>query len=416
MGMTMTEKILKRASGTHKIRTGEYVTAKIDLAFVIDGSQVYKALKEANITEVWDVSKVVSIIDHAVPAPSIKVAEEHKIIRQGVRDFGIKTAYGERAGICHQVLVEKGHVMPGMLIVGIDSHSTTYGALGAAGTGIGYTEMAYVLKTGSIWLRVPETVKFNMIGTLEQKVMSKDIILYILGEYSAEVAQYKAIEFTGTGAHELSIASRMTMSNMGVELGAKFAFFEADEQTINFLRKKTNLPLESFKADSDAIYEHTYNIDLNSIEPQIALPHTVDNVKPISEIGEIKIDQAFLGSCTNGRLEDLEVAANILKGRKIHPDVRMIIIPASWEIYLEAIHKGLIDIFISAGALIGPPGCGPCLGNHLGIIGAGERCIGTHNRNFKGRMGSNEAEVYLGSPATVAASAVEGKIVDPRNY
>ncbi|MDD5638258.1 MAG: 3-isopropylmalate dehydratase large subunit [Atribacterota bacterium] len=416
MGMTMAEKILKRASGKSHIKAGDYVNANVDLAFIIEGAPIFEILKEANVNRVWDASKVISVIDHAIPPPNKYFAEQYKIVREMLREFDISTAYGERAGICHQIIVEKGHVIPGILILGNDSHTTTYGAIGAAGAGIGYTEMAYLLKKGSIWLKVPQTIKFNLIGKLKHMVMSKDIFLYIAGEYSSEVAQYKAVEFTGDGAHELSIASRMTMSNMGVEIGAKFAFFEADEKTLEFLREKNNLSLKTFKADPDASYEKEFNIDVSSLEPQVAFPHKVDNVKPISEVEEIKIDQAFLGSCTNSRFEDLEIAANILKNRKVHPSVRMVIIPASWEIYSETMHKGLIDIFINAGALIGPPGCGPCCGNHLGILGSGERCIGSHNRNFKGRMGSNKAEIYLGSPATVAASALEGKIADPRTY
>lgn len=416
MGMTMAEKILKRASGENTVKAGDYVNANVDLAFVIEGAPIFEILKEANVNRVWDSSKVISVTDHAVPPPNVYFAEQYKIVREMLSDFNISTIYGERAGICHQILVEKGHVLPGILIAANDSHTTTYGALGAAGTGFGYMEMAYILKTGSIWLEVPETIKFNLIGKLEDMVMSKDIFLCIAGKYTSEVAQYKAVEFVGEGAHELSIASRMTMSNMGVEIGAKFALFEADKKTLEFLGERNDLTLDTLKADTDANYEKEFEIDVSSLEPQVAFPHKVDNVKPISKIEEIKIDQAFLGSCTNSRLEDLEIAARILKNRKVHPNVRMVVIPASWEIYYTAMHKGLMDTFIEAGALIGPSGCGPCCGNHLGILGAGERCIGSHNRNFKGRMGSNRAEIYLGSPATVAASAVEGKIADPRNY
>ncbi len=415
MGLTMAEKILKQASGENSIKAGQYVTANPDLTMVGDGlADVYKIMKEANLNSIWNPSKVVNLMDHAVPAPTINLAEKYKTIRTAVREFGIKYAYGDRAGICHQVMAEKGHLVPGELVLGLDSHSTAYGAFGVAGTGIGYTEMAYVLKTGSLWLRVPETIKFNLSGTLSDRVMSKDILLFIAGKYTAEVAQYKAIEFVGPAAHELSIASRMTMCSMGVDLGAKFAFFEADEKTQEFLQKRTSRRIETLKADPDATYEKIYEIDVSKLEPQVAMPHNIDNVKPVSEIKDLKIDQAFIGSCTNSRLEDLAVAAEIIKGKQVHPDVRLIVLPASAEVYAEALKLGYIDIFVNAGALMGTPGCGPCCGTHLGILAGGERCIGTHNRNFKGRMGSNDSEVYLGSPATVAASAIAGRIADPR--
>ncbi|MBI4537206.1 MAG: 3-isopropylmalate dehydratase large subunit [candidate division NC10 bacterium] len=417
MGMTMAEKVLERAGGKAPVRAGQYITAKPDLVFMGDGlADVYTILQEANVGSIWDASKVVSLMDHAVPSPTIGLAEKYKTIRTAVRELGIATAYGERVGICHQALPEKGHVIPGEFILGLDSHSTTHGAFGAASTAIGYTEMAYVLKTGALWVRVPETIKFNILGELSPRVMSKDVLLHIAGRYSVEVAQYKAIEFTGPTARGMSVAGRMTMSNMGVELGAKFAFFEADEKTLAFLRQRTQRPVGLFGADADARYESVHEVDVSALEPQVSLPHRVDNVAPISAIGNIKIDQAFLGSCTNARTEDLEVAAGILEGRHIHRDVRMLVIPASWEVYTEAMRKGLMEIFIRAGALIGTPGCGPCCGTHQGILAGGERCIGSHNRNFKGRMGSNDAEVYLASPATVAASAIEGCIADPRTY
>lgn len=417
MGMTMAEKILKRASDKQVAKPGDYVSVNVDLALLGDTFyKVYNILRKANITKIWDQSRVISLMDHGVPPPTIDIAENYKIIRQAVIEFGIKNHYGENTGICHQIVVEKGHIIPGMLVLGLDSHTTTAGAFGAAGTGIGITEMAFILKTGSIQLQIPKTIKLNLIGKLDYNVMSKDIILYIAGKYSSEIAQYKAIEFNGNIANEMSIDSRMTMSNMGVDIGAKFAFFEADEKTLKFLRKRTDQPIEKFKADSDATYEQIYDIELSNLEPQVAFPDKIDNVKPISEAVGIKIDQVFLGSCTNGRLEDLEVAASILKGRKIHPNVRMVIIPASKDIYLKALRRGFVDIFINCGALMCPPGCGPCGGTHLGVLGTGERCLGTHNRNFKGRMGSNEAEIYLCSPATAAASSIEGKIVDPRSY
>jgi len=417
MGMTMAEKILARASNQRTVTAGQYLTASPDVMMAGDGlSEVYKILKEAGVEKVWDPDRVVSLMDHAVPSPTINLAEKYKVIRTAVKEYQIQHAYGERAGICHQILPEKGHVVPGDLILGLDSHSTTYGAYGAAGTGIGYTEMAYVMKTGSLWMRVPETIRFNLVGKLARRVMSKDILLYIAGAYSVEVAQYKAIEFTGPAASDLSVSSRMTMSSMGVDLGAKFAFFEADEKTLNYLRGRAKKVIQKFGPDHEATYEATYDIDVSSLAPQVALPHAVDNVKPVSEIAETRIDQVFLGSCTNARTEDLAEAAEILKGRHVHPDVRMVVLPASTEVLLEAMNSGILDTLIRAGAIVSTPGCGPCCGTHLGILAAGERCLGTHNRNFQGRMGSNDAEVFLSSPATAAASAIQGKIADPRQY
>jgi len=419
MGMTMAEKVLARAAGRGEVKPGEYVTAKVDQVMVHEAfAAVYRIMKEAGIERVWDSSKIAILFDHSVPAPTVANAEAHKLIRQGVKKFGIESWYDMKAGICHQIMGEKGHIIPGELVLGTDSHSTTYGAFGAAGAGIGVSEMAYVLATGELWMRVPSTLKFVLKGDLPEGVVSKDIILYIAGKYTTEVAQYKAVEFKGTTAERMSIASRMTMANMGVEIGAKFAFFEADEKTLDYLlqyvREEARKRVGIFKADPDARYEQVYEVDVSRLEPQVAFPHDVGNVRPISEVGEVKVNQAFLGSCTNGRFEDLEIAAAILKGEKVHPETRLIVIPASWRIYLEALREGILETLIEAGAVVCNPGCGPCFGGHMGVLAAGERCIASSNRNFKGRIGSTEAEVYLGSPATVAASAIAGRIVDPR--
>lgn len=417
MGLTMAEKVLKRAGMVDAIKPGDYVTAHVDLVFLGDGmSDVYTIMKDAGIDKAWDPDKIVSLMDHSVPSPTIQLAEKYKIIREAVKKLGVRHAYGERAGICHQVLAEKGHALPGRLILGLDSHSTASGALAAPGTGVGYTEMAYIMKTGTIWLRVPETIKFNLRGKLNPGVMSKDIILKIAGDYTAEVAQYKSVEFAGGGARDLSIPGRLCMTSMGVDIGAKFALFASDDKTFEYLKGRTTEPLEHFGPDPDAVYAAEYDIEVASLDPQVAMPHKIDNVRDIHDVGDVKIDQAFLGSCTNARLEDLAMAAEIMKGRKVHPDVRMIIMPASWKEYSDAMHLGYMDTFIEAGAIVCNPGCGPCCGTHMGILGSGERCIGTHNRNFQGRMGSSESEVYLASPATVAASAVEGKIADPRDH
>lgn len=418
MGMTLAEKILARASGKDQVKPGEFITAEIDLAMCHEGlgMGVSDGLRGAGVKKVWDANKVVCLLDHYVPAPTVKTAEMHKQIRKDIKDFGIEQYYGESEGVCHQVLVEKGHVLPGRLIVGTDSHTPTYGALGAAGTGIGFSEMAYVLATGELWFRVPETIRFEISGELSPLVMSKDVILSIAGKYSTEVAQYKSIEFTGPATEKMTVASRMTMSNMSMELGAKFAFFEPDETTMTYLREITSQPLTPVKADADAVYEQTYRVDVTGLEPQIAIPYSVDNVKSVSEVEDVVINQAVLGSCTNGRLEDLRVAADILRGRAVHPDVRLLVVPASKTVYRKALESGLLNIFLDANAIICNPSCGPCFGQHMGQLASGEICVASINRNFKGRMGSEEAKVYLASPATVATSAIEGKIVDPRKY
>ena len=417
MGMTLAEKILARASGRSTVKAGDYVVASIDLAMIHEGMRgVYPILKEAGVKKLWDPERVVSIIDHWVPAPTVEAAVHHQTVRKAVEEYGIRHAYGEKAGICHQVLPEKGHVVPGDLIVGTDSHTTTYGAFGAAATGIGYSEMAYALATGKLWFRVPETLRFQMDGELPKGVMSKDLLLHIAGRYSAEVAQYKAIEFTGSTARKMSLASRMTMSNMSVELGAKFGFFEPDDKVIDFLNGRAKKAYSLIQPDLDAIYESVHRVDASILEPQVAFPHNIDNVKSISRVERVKIDQAFIGSCTNGRIEDLRVAAQILKGKKVHPQVRLIVVPASWEVYREALRAGILETLVDAGALICNSTCGPCFGGHMGLLAPGERCIASINRNFQGRMGSPESEVYLGSPATVAASALEGVIADPRNH
>jgi 3-isopropylmalate/(R)-2-methylmalate dehydratase large subunit len=411
----MAEKALARASGKGEVKPGEYVTANVDVAMSHEAvGGIFRILQKEGIEKVWDPKKIVLLLDHYVPATNVAMADLHKSIRGSVKKFGINNWYDMKAGICHQVMPEKGHALPGELVLGSDSHTTLYGALGCASTGIGVSEMAYVMGTGQLWMRVPTTIKFVLSGELMSRVMSKDIILYIAGKYTTEVAQYKAVEFVGPLADNLSLAGRMTVSNMGVEIGAKFAFFNADDKTLAFLNGRTAKPVSAFKADPDAAYEAIYEEDLSEIEPQVAFPHDVGNVRPISQAGEIPVQQAFIGSCTNGRLEDLEMVAGIVKGKKVHPDTRLIVFPASSEAYLEATRSGALATLIEAGGVICNPGCGPCLGGHMGLLSAGERCIASSNRNFKGRMGSPDSEVYLASPATVAASAIAGKITDPR--
>jgi homoaconitate hydratase family protein len=372
-------------------------------------------LLRLGIDRMFDPEKVIVILDHYFPAPNEQAARGHKIARELAERFEITHFLGH-AGICHQVLTERGHVLPGHLVFGTDSHSTTYGAVGAAGNGIGLTEMTYVLATGELWLRVPPTVRFVLEGELAPSLMSKDVVLHLAGRFGTEVASYRAIEYTGPAARAMTIASRMTMANMGVELGAKFAFFEADEVTRDYLRERVDEDVPLFGADPDADYEVVYTVELSGLEPQIACPHNPGNVKPISEVCGLPVQQAFLGSCTNARLEDFAVAARILKGRKVHPRTRLIVTPASQQVYLDATRAGYTETLLAAGAHITASGCGACPGGHNGIVAAGEVCLSSTNRNFRGRMGSPDSEVYLGSPASVAAAAVTGEITDPRQF
>jgi 3-isopropylmalate/(R)-2-methylmalate dehydratase large subunit len=416
MGQTIAEKILAAKSGEREVQPGQIVNAKVDVAMSHENAAlVKKHFEKLGLAHVWDPSRIVLIFDHRVPAESVKTATGHREVRRFVKEQQIKHFYDMKAGICHQVLPERGHVRPGELIVGTDSHTTTHGAFGAFATGIGATEMAAVWATGELWLRVPETIRIEVNGRFPEWIGAKDLILHIIGRLGADGADYKAVEFYGETIENMSIASRMVLSNLAMEMGAKAAIVPPDERTIRYVKARTDKPFEPVYADPDAEYAQEFQLDVSELEPQVAKPHQVDNVVPISAAAGTKIDQAFLGSCTNGRLEDLEMAARILKGRKVHPDVRMLVIPASWEVYLEALRRGLLEIFIEAGALVLNPGCGPCLGAHQGLLAPGERCISSTNRNFQGRMGSPEAEVYLASPAVVAASAVTGEIADPRD-
>ncbi len=418
MGMTMAEKILARACARQRVSPGDFVTAKVDLVMSNDAQfpGSYQALADIGLKRVFDADKIVVVIDHWVPAMSAAFAETHQLIRQYVKELGIRHFYDVGVGIEHNVVPEKGHVLPGDLIVGSDSHSTTYGALGAASAGIGLTETAYAMVKGQLWFQVPPTIRFELEGALAHGVTPKDLMLSLLGKFGTQVAQYKAVEFAGPVADSMSIEGRLTMSNIGSEMGAKFAFFAADAKTLAYLRPRTARPLQVFGPDADAIYEAVHRIDCSVIEPQVALPHKPDNVKPISELGDLPIQQAFIGSCTNARAEDLVRAAAILKGRKVAPGTRLLVIPASHEVMLEAMRNGSLAVMVEAGAMIGTPGCGPCGGGSTGVLGPGEHGIASTNRNFKGRMGSTESFVYLASPETVAASAVEGRIADPRKY
>ncbi len=416
MGMTLAERILARASGSESVRAGEFVVADIDLALLHDifAAQVFDMVRDVGYDTVFDSDRIVVVIDHLVPAPSAEAAAIHQRIREHVERLGIAAFYDAGEGICHQLLPERGHVQPGKLIVGTDSHTTTYGALGAGGTGIGTSDMVYALATGRLWFRVPETIRFEMSGDLQPGVSWKDVILYLAGRFGADAAQYKAMEFGGPAVAKADMSSRLTVSNMAVEMGAKFGLFASDEVTDTYLKEHAGAGAQPFEPDPDATYEAVHDISLVDLAPQVAMPHEVDRVGSVTEVEGLAINQAFLGSCTNGRIEDLAAAAQVLEGRHIATGVRLLVVPASRAVLQEAMRSGILGTLIDAGASVLAPGCGPCFGGHGGLLGPGERCIGTHNRNFIGRMGSAEAEIYLASPATVAASALAGHIADPR--
>jgi 3-isopropylmalate/(R)-2-methylmalate dehydratase large subunit len=415
--MNILEKILANASSKQQVSPGEIVEASIDAAMIHDltGPLAIKSFRMIGAKKVWDNNKVVIILDHLVPASSVISAGLHKTVRNFVEEQNIQNFYDVgRGGVCHQVMPEKGHVRPGEVIVGADSHTCTYGAFGAFSTGIGSTEMAAVFTTGKLWFRVPEVIKVDVTGKLPSMVTPKDLTLNIVGEIGADGAIYKGLEFGGSTIRNMTVDGRMVLCNMAVEMGAKAGIIKPDQKTIDYVKARTDKPFKAVKSDPDATYERVVDVDVSDLEPQVAVPHSVDNVKPVSEVDGVKVDQAFIGSCTNGRLEDLQSAAQILKGKKIARNMRLIVIPASQEIYLNALNEGLIKTFMDAGATIGNPNCGPCLGGHMGIMADGEACISTSNRNFIGRMGSTKSFVYLASPATVAASAITGKITDPR--
>jgi len=415
LGYTIAEKILKRASGSEKVEPGDIVNARVDVAMSHDNAAlVSKVFGEIGVEKVWDPSRIIIPIDHRVPANNIKTAEGHKKIREFVKAQGIEHFYDVKEGVCHQIMPEFGHVVPGSLIAGTDSHTTTYGAFGAFSTGIGATEMAALWATGELWLKIPETFKITLNGDLQPKVYSKDIILQIAGDLTAEGANYKAIEYYGPTMDSLSVGARMTITNMSMEMGAKAAIAPPDQKVFDYLKGRTSMEYESVFADEDAVYEKTLEYDVSRINPKIAKPHTVDNVCDVSEVAGTEIHQAVLGSCTNGRIEDLKAAAEMLKGHNIHKNVRLIVAPASRQVYLQAMEEGILQSFVRAEGMVINPGCGPCLGAHEGILAAGENCIASTNRNFQGRMGSTEAGIYLASPATVIASAVTGVITDPR--
>jgi len=415
MGMTLTEKILATASEKKEVEPGEIVTVEPTWVMSHDNSAaILLKFKKTGMKKVWNPKKIVIILDHTVPAPTAEYANNHTSIREFVKEQGIENFWDINTGICHQVMAEKGYDLPSAVIVGAASHTTTPGACGAFAAGIGRSEVAAIWATGKIWLRVPESYEIIVNGEMPKGVFAKDLALHIIGDVTASGAVYKAVEFKGETIRNMSIASRMVLTNMSAEMGAKNGIVEADKKTEEYLKNRARAPYEILHSDEDAEYEKKYEYDASDLVPKIAFPHTVDNVHDIDKAEGININQVFLGTCTNGRVEDLEVAARILKGKRINPDVRMLVFPASWEVWREADEKGILKTLAEAGAVIMNPGCGPCLGAHEGALADGEKCLSTANRNFKGRMGNPNAEIYLGSPATAAASALKGYISDPR--
>lgn len=411
------EKILAKAADLTSITTGEIINCKVDLAGINDlYLQTILSFYEMGGKKVYDPKKLIVFLDHYAPASTIAQAENQKQFREFCWDQGIDLLMDIDQGVCHQIIADKGLAHPGMVVVVTDSHTTTHGAFGAFGTGVGATDLAIIMMTGQLWFRVPEIIRINLEGKIPKGVYAKDIILDIIGKIGADYAVYKAVEIAGPVLKELSIADRMTICNMTTEMGAKTSYIQPDEITLSYLNDKVNQKYEIFTTDPGYQYAADLTFDVSDLKPQIAAPHSVDNVSPVTQFIGIPVNQAYLGSCTNGRVEDLAIAAKILKGKKIHPRTRFIIVPASKSVLLEAINKGYVQTLIEAGATFVTPGCASCLGTHEGLLAPGEVCITATNRNFPGRMGSNKANIYLGSPAAVAAAALEGKIVDPSGY
>lgn len=416
MGMTMTQKILAAHAGLNTVKAGQLIKAKLDLVLGNDITSpvAINEFEKAGFDQIFHKDKIALVMDHFTPNKDIKAATQCKQCRTFAQSFEISNYFdvGDM-GIEHALLPEKGLVAPGECIIGADSHTCTYGALGAFSTGVGSTDMAAGMATGEAWFKVPSAIKFNLTGKLNQWISGKDVILHIIGMIGVDGALYKSMEFTGTGLKNLSMDDRLCMANMAIEAGAKNGIFEVDEVTLSYIKDRVSREYTIYTADTDAEYEAVYEIDLSTIQSTIAFPHLPENTKTIDEVGEVVIDQVVIGSCTNGRLEDLATAAEILKGKKIAKHVRAIIIPGTQAIYKEAMKLGYAEIFIDAGCVFSTPTCGPCLGGHMGILAKGERAVSTTNRNFVGRMGHVESEVYLASPAVAAASAIAGKIADP---
>lgn len=416
MGMTMTQKILAAHAGLSEVAAGQLIRAKLDLVLANDitGPVSIRELEAAGFQDVYDKKKIALVMDHFVPNKDIRSAEQCKICRTFARKFDIEHFYdvGEM-GIEHALLPEKGLVAAGDAVIGADSHTCTYGALGAFSTGVGSTDLAAGIASGEAWFKVPAAIRFDLTGTLPPYVSGKDLILHIIGMIGVDGALYRSMEFTGDGVGALSMDDRFTIANMAIEAGAKNGIFPVDAITKAYMDGRVNRPYTVYEADPDAVYDAVYSIDLSSLRPTVAFPHLPSNTRAIDEVGEIPIDQVVIGSCTNGRLSDMAAAAEILAGRKVKKGVRVIVIPATQQIYKDCIRLGYLETFIDAGCVVSTPTCGPCLGGYMGILAAGERCVATTNRNFVGRMGHGDSEVYLASPAVAAASAIAGKIAAP---
>ena len=416
MGMTMTQKILAAHAGLDKVEAGQLIEAKLDMVLGNDVTTpvAIHEMEKFNNQEVFDKDKIAMVLDHFTPNKDIKSAEHCKCVRQYAAEHNITNFFdvGE-VGIEHALLPEKGLVVAGNAVIGADSHTCTYGALGAFSTGVGSTDMAAGMATGKAWFKVPSAIKFVLTGKPAEWISGKDIILHIIGMIGVDGALYKSMEFVGDGIRYLSMDDRFTMANMAIEAGGKNGIFPVDDETIAYMKEHSTKEYTVYEADEDAEYDETYTIDLSQLKPTVAFPHLPENTHTIDEVGEIKIDQVVIGSCTNGRMDDLRVAASILKGHKVAKGLRVIVIPATQQIYLDAMEEGLLKTFIEAGAVVSTPTCGPCLGGYMGILAEHERCVSTTNRNFVGRMGHVESEIYLASPAVAAASAITGKLSGP---
>jgi 3-isopropylmalate/(R)-2-methylmalate dehydratase large subunit len=416
MGMTMTQKILAHGAGLDKVTAGQLIKVKLDLVLGNDITTpvAINEFEKIGIDSVFDVNKIAIVPDHFTPNKDIKSAEQVMKVREFSKKMGIVNFFEVgRMGVEHALIPEKGLAVPGDVIIGADSHTCTYGALGAFSTGIGSTDMAAGMATGEAWMKVPEAIKFTLKGKLKKWVCGKDVILHIIGMIGVDGALYKSMEFVGEGVASLTMDDRFTICNMAIEAGAKNGIFPVDEKTLEYVKEHSEKAYDVFAADNDAEYITEYVINLEEVKPTVAFPHLPENTKTIDNVGNVKIHQVVIGSCTNGRMEDMRTAAEILKGKTVHPDVRCIIIPATQKIWQQSMQEGLFDIFIEAGAAVSTPTCGPCLGGHMGILAKGERAVSTTNRNFVGRMGHTESEVYLASPAVAAASAIAGRIAGP---
>jgi 3-isopropylmalate/(R)-2-methylmalate dehydratase large subunit len=416
VGHTLAEKILAAHAGADEVHAGQFIEAAVDVVLSNDITApiAIHEFERLGVARVFDPERVIMVADHFVPNKDIKSAQQTLEMRQFARRQALPYYYDVgRMGIEHVLLPEQGLVAPGELVVGADSHTCTYGALGAFATGMGSTDIAVAMATGSIWMRVPETIRIVYHGTLQPWVGGKDLILYTIGQIGVSGARYKAIEFAGPAIDTLPMSGRLTMSNMAIEAGGKAGLFAVDATTRAYVEGRVRRAYTVYEADADASYGQVLDLDAGQIEPQVAFPHLPENARPVSQVGDVAIDQTVIGSCTNGRLEDLRQAAQILRGRQVHPDVRCIVIPGSQQVYLDALREGLVEAFIEAGAVVSTPTCGPCLGGYMGVLAQGERAVSTTNRNFRGRMGHPDSEVYLAGPAVAAASAVAGRIAGP---